>query len=151
MKNDTLTKHRSSSSTHFPHRESSCCTMTAFITLLPNCIGLRPSTRAPAPTRRVPRPRTRIPTASASPLEVARKAKAEEHAAIARTAAESESIRSVLSESVNSFKDARYGICPSCDGPLAIPGLSHSLCGDCGWVKRSAKVSKEVELEGHHD
>jgi hypothetical protein len=52
-----------------------------------------------------------------------------------------------------------YGRCPSCQAPVVIPGLSHSLCADCGWVKRNdaakadgvAEDAPGMEATGHFD
>jgi hypothetical protein len=58
------------------------------------------------------------------------------------------------------FASKEYGQCFACGEPVVIPGLSHSLCGVCGWVKRPVEArSEEAEEEalegrsagGHHD
>jgi hypothetical protein len=71
-----------------------------------------------------------------------------------------EAIRSVVRDTDYRSKD--YGRCVACDEPVVIPGLSHSLCANCGWVKRpdpvveggntaSSSEVPEVETSGHHD
>lgn len=55
----------------------------------------------------------------------------------------------VVDETAHVYSDARYGVCPSCQSPVAIPGLVHMLCPKCGWVNRRDDVS--TVAPGHHD
>lgn len=88
--------------------------------------------------------------AAASPGEVARIANAEAAATAAREAVEKKAVESVVVETSDAFRDGRYGTCFSCGEPIAIPGLSHVLCPECGWVSRPAET-EDVPLPGHHD
>lgn len=50
------------------------------------------------------------------------------------------------------FSDARYGTCPICARPLAVPGLVHALCPACGWVDRRGEDNPVTPRHnpGHH-
>jgi hypothetical protein len=72
----------------------------------------------------------------------------------------SEAVRAVVRDT--DYGSKNYGRCAKCDEPVVIPGLSHSLCAKCGWVKRSDPISgskdpssgdevPEIETSGHHD
>ena len=102
-----------------------------------------------SPTRVIPR-RTSWRCAL-SPAEKERKAKLEAEAALARRKAETRAVNAVVQGTAEMYRDSKYGKCPACDGPIVIPGLSHSLCKDCGWVERPQVPEEEVKLEGHHD
>jgi hypothetical protein len=72
----------------------------------------------------------------------------------------SEAVQAVVRDT--DYASKNYGRCTKCDEPVVIPGLSHSLCAKCGWVKRSDPISgrtdpssgdevPEIETSGHHD
>lgn len=53
------------------------------------------------------------------------------------------------------YQDRRYGTCSQCGEPVVIPGVSHSFCAVCGWVKRPDEELRSqeetVKSAGHHD
>lgn len=99
------------------------------------------------------RPRTRAITwrCALSAAEQEKKAKLEAEAATARRIAETRAVKAVVEGTATMYADSRYGQCSICDRPVVIPGLSHSLCSNCGWVERPKLPEEVVKLEGHHD
>lgn len=57
--------------------------------------------------------------------------------------------QSVIENTTSTFSDGRYGTCPLCSSPIAIPGLVHALCSKCGWIDRRDDV--RTVAPGHHD
>lgn len=47
------------------------------------------------------------------------------------------------------YRDGRYGKCHICQEQIAIPGLAHFFCVNCGWVARNKDV--QTISPGHHD
>lgn len=94
--------------------------------------------------------------AKLSPEEARKKELLAAEAAVSRRSFEESAVKSVLSNgnSTGNYEDGRYGNCTVCGTGFAIPGLSHSLCPACGWVRRPKTPTKEEEepkLDGHHD
>lgn len=57
--------------------------------------------------------------------------------------------QSVIENTTSAFSDGRYGTCPLCSSPIAVPGLVHALCSKCGWIDRRDDV--RTVAPGHHD